>query len=216
METVAVEKYGRWTVISPLKKGPAKAYRLSCRCECGTVRDVLAYTLRNGTSQSCGCLNREAVSDFCKRTKTTHGCAQSGKKTKTYNVWAGMRKRCMNRKHSDFPLYGGRGISICERWKGVNGFANFLADMGEVPVGMSLDRIDNNGDYCPENCRWADQKTQQRNRRSNRAVTIDGRTLIVTDWAKEFNIKVHTVWSRIRKGWDVHLALTTPCKKRGG
>jgi hypothetical protein len=118
-----------------------------------------------------------------------------------------MLQRCQNPKHSAFADYGGRGIKVCERWQKVE---NFIADMGEPPPGMTLDRRENDGDYCPENCRWATRSEQRRNTRSNRILTFEGRSLCVVEWAEILGIKANTIHTRLRLGWSVEKTLSTP------
>lgn len=115
-----------------------------------------------------------------------------------YLVWANMKSRCSNPKVPNYRFYGGRGIRVCGRWQS---FANFHADMGDRPLGMSLDRIDNAGDYCPENCRWASSEDQHTNTRQNHNITINGRTLTVGQWARESGINKSTLQSRLDRGW---------------
>jgi len=129
------------------------------KCQCGIRKVVCSHRLRNGDTRSCGCLKRDTMARVMKDWHTTHG----GSYTKLYNVWSGMFKRCYNPNNKNFNNYGGRGISVCERW---NDFANFREDMGECPKGMLIDRIDNDGNYEPSNCRWTDPKTSSNNRRS--------------------------------------------------
>lgn len=117
--------------------------------------------------------------------------------TPTWSSWRSMRKRCLDPNTNVYKNYGGRGINICDRW---SVFANFLQDMGERPEGTTLDRIDNNGNYCPENCRWATLTEQCRNRRNNAWVTLNGETLCVTEWAELLGVKVSTLKERIRRG----------------
>lgn len=122
------------------------------------------------------------------------------KRTKTYRSWESMKQRCLNPKFSSYHWYGGRGVIICERWLGEDGFKNFLADMGEVPNGLTLERIDNNGNYEPSNCRWATRKDQCRNRKTSAFLTFNGRTQSVAAWAEELGIPAGTIHSRRYKG----------------
>jgi hypothetical protein len=119
-------------------------------------------------------------------------------KTRVHQLWRGMLNRCRNEKSASYARYGARGISVCERWLV---FENFYADMGNPPDGMSLDRIDNSGNYSPDNCRWATPTVQQNNTRSNRVITYDGKTQTVAQWARELGIREHVIRYRARKGW---------------
>ena len=122
------------------------------------------------------------------------------KRTPTYNAWINMKQRCQNANHAQAEDYGGRGIGVCERWAD---FASFLKDMGEKPPGRTLDRIDNDSGYSPDNCRWATRKEQNDNRRNNRLITYEGRTQTAKDWSKELSIPYTTILSRINHlGWD--------------
>ncbi len=141
------------------------------------------------------------------RLRHGHGGTYKGDPgTPTYISWKAMNQRCNYPKNKRYYMYGGRGISICERWKD---FVNFLADMGLRPDGMTLDRIDSDGDYCPENCRWADPVTQARGRL--RYETYKGIRLSIKSWAKRFNLPVKCLNQRLNAlGWDIEKALTTP------
>lgn len=139
----------------------------------------------------------------------THGHNAGKKKTPTLQTWASMRARCTNPKKSDYQYYGGRGITVCDRWQS---FENFLADMGEKPPGTSLDRIDNSGNYEPSNCRWATRAEQMRNTRQTRMLTLNGKTQCVVDWERELGFKPVTITMRLRRGWSVEKALTMPLR----
>ena len=181
------QKFGRLTV-----RGRApnrdKRVRWICVCDCGKVRTVLAWHLTQGDTQSCGCLRDEIVSK-CNR---THGATQ----TVEYQAWNKLRRRCTNPNDIAFPLYGGRGIKVCERW---DSFENFIADMGKRPSAKhSIDRIDCDGDYCPENCRWATPRQQQGNRRFCYRIRHNGRTFNLAALARETGVRHSLLRSRIR------------------
>lgn len=147
------QKYGRLSVVSRAANlGRDVAW--NCVCDCGETLVVRAGGLRTGNTRSCGCL------------KITHGHARGGTRSPTNSTWIAMRQRCYNPNHDCYHMYGGRGIEVCERWQG--SFENFLEDMGERPEGMTLDRINNDGDYSPDNCRWATPKQQSRSIRGEK------------------------------------------------
>ena len=152
------QKFGRLLVIKRHEKNDNdNKPRWICICDCGKQHITPAKTLRNGSSRSCGCLKFEIA------TNLRHGHSRRKNWSRTYHAWSGMFWRCNPSNEKDFQYYGGRGIIICDRWKK---FDNFLADMGECPPKLELDRIDNNGNYEPGNCRWTDEVTQSRNRRN--------------------------------------------------
>lgn len=204
------EVYGRWTVLEDSIPMNSKHMAL-CKCICGTVRVVLAISLLGGKSVSCGCYQKEKASTLAENTSLVHGCSRAGKRTRAYYVWKGMKTRCFNSKSDRYPAYGGRGITVCPDWK--DSFANFLADMGEPPKGKSLDRVDNNGDYSKENCRWATLKEQQNNRRSNRLIEFEGETLNMSQWAEKVGISVGALHRRLKLGWTTQKALTQELRK---
>lgn len=189
------QRFGRLVVIGGPDRGVADVVRWHCRCDCGNERLVRALHLRSGHTVSCGCFHRQR--------RVTHGASD----TKTYRAWWDMLQRCRNPKLSNFRAYGGRGIRVCDRWQT---FENFLADMGECPAGRSLDRIDNDGNYEPGNCRWATREQQHGNLQRSVKVTIGGETKCLKQWARHFGIHPATVRYRIRKGWPAERALTTP------
>jgi hypothetical protein len=196
------EKFGRWVVVGQSHKNASGEVFWLCRCECGGEKSVKAGSLRSGRSTSCGCAHLDAV--------TSHGMT----KTPTFKSWESMKQRCLNQKAPDYHSYGGRGIKVHEAWR--DSFPQFLADMGERPEGTTLDRIDVDGDYEPSNCRWATLKTQQRNRRVTSAITHNGATRSLAEWAELTGVPSKILGWRIKVGWDTASALTTPALGRGG
>jgi hypothetical protein len=154
-------KFSRLTVISaPFKRDALDRWRVTCRCECGKLAEPRCTHLSIGRVRSCGCLKEDSGAILGKKNRT-HGAAH-GVEWKTYYS---MRRRCLQKHHKSYSYYGGRGITVCERW--LESFENFLADMGTRPPKHSLDRIDVDGNYEPTNCRWATAKQQANNRRNN-------------------------------------------------
>lgn len=193
-------KFGRLTALHPNGHdiNPSRKHILwACVCECGKELDVRLNSLRSGVTKSCGCLKKEGNSN------KTHGMT----KTPEYRSWAHIKARCTNPNHNDFADYGGRGIKMCERW--ANSFEAFFEDMGRRPEGMkSIDRIDVNGNYCKENCRWANDHIQSRNKRNNTRIYFNGLEMCLSDWAKHLGINVSTLIERIKK-WPFEKALST-------
>jgi hypothetical protein len=193
------KKFGRYTVkrfIGLIGSNPHNHWE--CICDCGNIRQVSGANLRNGLAKSCGCLQKENASIA----NTKHGFSQ--KKSKEYLAWQNMRKRCNCKTSDDYKNYGQRGITVCERW---DSFANFYADMGDCPTGYSLDRIDVNKGYSPENCRWADAKTQARNKTNTRWITYNGITKALCEWAELSGTKRTMIDKRINRGWSIGEAI---------
>lgn len=190
MTDITGESYGLWTVVAMPEKGSNK---ILCQCRCGTNRKVFTYNLRHGKSLSCGC----RVNDMKRIRQKVHGHTTNSSSSPTYKAWDGMIARCRNQKTPGYKNYGGRGISVCDRWLK---FENFLEDMGEKPVGLTLDRKDTNGNYEPMNCRWADRVEQNNNRRCNRMVALSGMTLTASEWGRRLCLSVSTIYNRIKAG----------------
>lgn len=150
--------------------------------------------------------NKRKRPDLAERNRksATHGMSKS----KTYSIWTGIKDRCLVPNNKDFHNYGGRGITVCDRWQ--HSFILFLEDMGEAPINMQIDRIDNNKGYFKENCRWTTIQVQANNRRTCVMLSANGKTQSIADWSKEVGIERKTLEYRIRVGWDIKKALTTP------
>lgn len=195
------ERYGRLVAVErlPAKSKTDTNARWRCECDCGRSTVAYGQDLARGKVKSCGCLNAERI--------TKHGMSRSH----VYNVWKGIWQRCTNPKDCAYPNYGGRGITVCEEWKS---FERFLHDMGNRPRGMTIDRIDVNGPYSQENCRWATTKQQANNTRRNRTVTLDGESKTLGEWADYLGIPWLTLRGRLdRYGWSIERALTEPVNK---
>lgn len=197
--------YGRLTVIGldrTLDSRSKVRTLIRVLCSCGTIKVVDPHSVIRGRSSSCGCLNAQLSSER----RRSHGMTG----TPTHRIWVGMVRRCYDHQATSYQRYGAKGVRVCDRWR--NSFENFLSDMGERPGGMTLDRIDNSRGYEPGNCRWATVAEQARNRTDNHSLTFNGRTMVMTDWAKEIGISVFTLAGRLRSGWPVDRALTTPVR----
>lgn len=191
--------YGMLTAVHLVERREDKRHKWLFKCECGNEATISVNSVVSGHTKSCGCLLQEVL---LKR-NTTHGVTQVNKRE--YRSWKDMRARCNNPRDSDYKDYGGRGIKYCERW---NDFSLFLLDMGDRPAGFTLDRIDVNGDYGPDNCRWASDKTQANNKRNNRFVEIDGVTKTLQEWSDIYGIDRSKVRYRLNQGWPVEKAFS--------
>ena len=166
-----------------------------CRCSCGKVFEAIRYNVLEGKSKTCGCSRGKA--------SIRHGMSKS----REYKVWTGIKQRCLNPNNEKYPRYGGRGITVCSRWML---FDNFLFDMGEIPNGMSIDRIDNNKGYSKENCRWATNREQSRNKSNNVLLSLNGKQKTIKDWSIYLGSKSHSlVIGRLARGWSIEESLST-------
>lgn len=182
---LAGQKFGRYTVTNYCETRKGHAY-WNVVCDCGNKRTVDGGNLRAGGTTSCGCLCRERTS----QANTTHGDTLGYNRTREYLIWTNMKNRCHGLR-PDKVYYQGRGIIVCERWR--NSFSNFLADMGRCPPNMSLDRINNDGNYDPGNCRWATRQTQMENRRITLKAELNGEEKTLKEWSKIFGIQYYTL-----------------------
>lgn len=208
------QRYGRLVALSRESPIGEKA-RWFCRCDCGAQRVVLAVNLRQGRTQSCGCYNQE------QRSKRRRAHGQSGNcegmhRSRLYVVWSGMQQRCHNSNNPSHRNYGARGIVVCERWR--SSFEAFRDDMGEPPSsGASIERVNNDGPYSPENCRWADAKTQCRNRRKTLRINYRGITASIAEHAESCGIPYDVLVQRVTKyGWSINDAIEIPVGARRG
>ena len=160
-----------------------------CRCDCGNITRVKANSLLSGNSRSCGCGRIEAI--------TTHN--QTG--TPLFNVWRNIKERCTNENYRSYDNYGGRGIQICEEWQEFENFCKWAMENG-YKKGLSIDRIDVNGNYEPNNCRWVTAKAQARNRRNTVFIIFNGVRKSISDWADELNVPKNTLYGRYSRGWS--------------
>jgi hypothetical protein len=187
--------YGRLTVLQEVKERTlGRQVKWVCKCTCGNMCIVLGNKLKMGLTKSCGCLALELSKDK----NTTHGQNRRSLTTVEYRTWSAMKHRCYNSTYLEYHLYGGRGVKVCGRW--LNSFENFYADMGKKPSkNHSIDRIDVNGDYCPENCRWATNSEQGKNKRNNVWYEYNGEKLIQAELARKLGTTPQVFFNMLKK-----------------
>ncbi len=194
-------KSGRLTVVKFAGR-INKRLMWECLCDCGNTSIVRQCGLIYGGTKSCGCLYLERDNSKC---HFVHGM----RKTREYRIWSHMKGRCNNPTDFKYNSYGGRGISVCERW---DSFESFFNDMGIAPEGTSIDRIDNNGNYEPSNCRWATASEQANNTRRSKFITWNGINDTISGWAERLNMPRDVLNNRIKLGWTMERAITQPVR----
>lgn len=194
------DRYGKRTIIG----WDEEKHRWIARCDCGQI-DRVESSISQGRLQMC----KACSVDVLRKRFFTNGLTHS----RIYNVWRNIKRRCNDKRSISYKHYGARGISVCNEWK--NSFVKFYdwAMANGYKQGLTIDRIDSNKDYCPENCRWVDFLTQQNNKNDNKKLTFNGTTKTMSEWARLLGIKYVTLKTRIRNGWSVEKALTTPVKQ---
>lgn len=201
MDKIKLPKQSRLTIVERIGND-----RALCLCSCGNQTVKRLTNVLYGFTRSCGCLQRELR--MAGGPRKTHGMTNRP----VYRVWCTMKARCYNPKTESYPRYGGRGITVCDRW--LESFENFYSDMGPRPSAKhTLERKNNDGNYCPENCEWIVAEKQASNRRNNHLVTFRGRTLPISHWNSELGFPTGTISQRMQKlGWSAEKAMTTPIR----
>ena len=197
------QRFGRLLVLSRAGSDRHGNSRWNVKCNCGKQKVVISHALLSGAIVSCGCYNREVR--LAKQTK------HKSSKTRLFRIWQYMKGRCYNKKNTAYSYYGGRGIIVCEEWK--ESFETFQewAFTNGYNETLTLDRINPDKNYSPDNCRWVDRKTQMRNRRNTLNFTINGVTKDLATWCEEYNVPYERTRHRVvNRGWDIVSALTTP------
>lgn len=198
----AGDQFGRLTVAARAGKDNGGHDLWLCLCECGNRKIIAGYNLTSGAIKSCGCLRKEVAGQLNK----THG----GSGSRLYSIWCNMKTRTGNPRGTAYDAYGGRGITVCSEWRNrFDAFQHWALENG-YRDDLSIDRINNDGGYSPENCRWATKVTQFNNRRSNRRITFNGENRTVAQWARFCSIDRHTLNTRLNSGWPVERALSIP------
>ena len=207
MIDITGQKFGRLVAIKATEGRSKKGVLWLCQCDCGNTKLVASTHLRCGSVRSCGCLKEELRGKNFKK----HG----GSRTRLYRIWKQIHTRCNNPNSINYKDYGGRGINLCEEWK--NDFSSFLdwSTSNGYAENLTIDRIDNDGNYCPENCRWVTNKKQQNNKRSTVFIEYDGQKHSLSEWAEIIGVTRNALWKRLFvEGWSIERALTTPLTVR--
>lgn len=195
LDDLTGRRYGKLIVLSMADKPEnANGSYWKCKCDCGEETVVSAKSLKCGDTKSCGCMKYSGV--------TTHGLY----KTRLHGIWILMRDRCNNPNSPNYKRYGGRGIKVCETWSTFKPFYDWAIQNG-YGENLSLDRIDNNGDYAPSNCRWTTRIEQANNTRRSRFIEFNGETHTLAEWARIYKIPYDKLWARLSYGWSIERAL---------
>jgi len=202
------QRFGRLTVISRAENAKRGSARWHCKCDCGKVTIVVAGSLKSGNTKSCGCITSERMNTI--KLRLTHGKTDSS----LYKIWEAMKERTGRQSCKNYNNYGGRGIFVCDEWK--NDFQTFFdwAMQNGYKKGLTIDRINNYDGYLPDNCRWATTKEQNNNRRNNKYLTHDNKTMTVAEWADALGINNGLLRNRLRRGWTIKDVLTKPVTNR--
>ena len=197
------QRFGRLTVIKRVENNGKKVMWL-CRCDCGNETTVFSGYLRNGDTKSCGCLSNDKL----RERRFKHG---ESRKTRLYNIWLHIKHRTSGKANEKRTkkYYTSKNIKMCEEWSDFRNFRDWAHANG-YDDALTIDRIDGNKGYSPENCRWVDWKTQTRNKSNNINITINGETKCLKDWCTELGLNYRSICQRIKRGWDKEKALTTP------
>ena len=200
------KQFGRLIVIGRAENAKNGNVRWYCQCDCGEIVIVGRKELRSGDTNSCGCLKKEIIAAL----NMKHGESN----TRLFRIWAGMKSRATNPNVKDFKYYGEKGVTVCEEWE--NNFKAFekWALSNAYSDDLTIDRINSDKEYSPDNCRWADIETQNNNKRNNHYLTHNRKTMTIAEWAKEIGISDKIIRNRLRRGWTIEKALTTPVKKQ--
>lgn len=199
------ERHGRLLVLRPSERHERGHSYWVCQCDCGNICEVSGSNLQKNETKSCGCWKKERDGKHA----ITHGMT----KTRLYERWRAMRDRCNNQNDKRFKDYGGRGIKVCDEWNDFEVFAKWANENG-YEERLSIDRIDNNGNYCPENCRWISMSEQAWNKRTTTKVTYNDETLNLKEWSERTGLPHTTIRSRLDRGWSVKDTLTVPWLER--
>jgi hypothetical protein len=203
---ISGKRFGRLVVMNVKEKTKSGGYLWNCQCDCGNIIKSCFWNLKKGKTKSCGCFKRDNIVNF----NFKHGNCY----TRIYRIWAGMKDRCNNPKNDNYHNYGGRGITICENWE--NHFDNFYnwSISNGYEDNLSIERIDVNGNYCPQNCKWATIKEQNNNTRRSILITYNGETKTLKEWSCCLNLSYGTIYSRYKNGYTVEEIFNIPVRPK--